>query len=88
MQADDCPEGVLAPVLGRLNLESLGSIGFYREAARQLGWKELLARDLAPHLGRLAAGRGTSDSVLRPTAADPLSGQALHKEACVRIVKA
>jgi thiosulfate reductase/polysulfide reductase chain A len=39
-------------------------------------------------LGRLAAGRGTSDSALRPTAADPLSGQALHKEACVRIVKA
>ena len=39
-------------------------------------------------LGRLAAGRGTSDSVLRPTASDPLSGQALHKEACVRIVKA
>lgn len=39
-------------------------------------------------LGGLAAGRGTSDSVLRPTLADPLSGQALHKEACVRIVKA
>jgi len=39
-------------------------------------------------LGRLAAGRGTSDSVLRPTTADPLSGQALHKEACVRIVRA
>jgi len=39
-------------------------------------------------LGRLAAGRGTSDSALRPTLSDPLSGQALHKEACVRIVKA
>ena len=39
-------------------------------------------------LGRLAAGRGTSDAVLRPTASDPLSGQALHKEACVRIMKA
>lgn len=36
-------------------------------------------------LGRLARGRGTSDSVLRPTMADPLSGMALHKEACVRI---
>lgn len=39
-------------------------------------------------LGRLASGRGTSDSPLRPTRSDPLSGQALHKEACVRIVRA
>jgi thiosulfate reductase/polysulfide reductase chain A len=38
-------------------------------------------------LGRLAKGRGTGDSVLRPTKSDPLSGQAMHKEACVRIVK-
>jgi thiosulfate reductase/polysulfide reductase chain A len=39
-------------------------------------------------LGRLARGRGTSDSELRPTRSDPLSGMALHKEACVRIRKA
>jgi thiosulfate reductase/polysulfide reductase chain A len=39
-------------------------------------------------LGRLANGRGTSDSPLRPTTSDPLSGQALHKEACVRVAKA
>lgn len=39
-------------------------------------------------LGRLARGRGTTDSPLRPTKSDPLSGQALHKEACVRIAKA
>lgn len=38
--------------------------------------------------GRLARGRGTSDSALRPTKSDPLSGQALHKEASVRIAKA
>ena len=39
-------------------------------------------------MGKLAKGRGTSDSPLRPTKADPLSGQAMHKEACVRITKA
>ncbi len=39
-------------------------------------------------LGRLAKGRGTSDAALRPTKSDPLSGQALHKEACVRVAKA
>jgi thiosulfate reductase/polysulfide reductase chain A len=39
-------------------------------------------------LGRLAKGRGTGDSPLRPTKSDPLSGQASHKEACVRITRA
>ncbi len=38
-------------------------------------------------LGRLARGRGSADAVLRPTRADPLSGMALHKETCVRLVK-
>jgi thiosulfate reductase/polysulfide reductase chain A len=39
-------------------------------------------------LGRLAKDRGTSDSALRPVKSDPLSGQASHKEACVRITRA
>ena len=39
-------------------------------------------------LGRQARERGTSDALLRPTKPDPLSGQGLHKEACVRIVRA
>lgn len=39
-------------------------------------------------LGRLAKGRGTTDTSLRPTKSDPLSGQALHKETCVRIRRA
>jgi thiosulfate reductase/polysulfide reductase chain A len=38
-------------------------------------------------MGELAKGRGTADSILRPTKADPLSGQALHKENCVRVSK-
>ncbi|MFN3486554.1 MAG: molybdopterin dinucleotide binding domain-containing protein, partial [Planctomycetota bacterium] len=36
-------------------------------------------------LGKRARGRGTSDAGLRPAVSDPLSGQALHKEACVRV---
>lgn len=36
-------------------------------------------------LGKRARGRGTSDAWLRPAVSDPLSGQALHKEACVRV---
>jgi thiosulfate reductase/polysulfide reductase chain A len=39
-------------------------------------------------LGEIAKGKGTSDSILRPTKSCPLSGQALHKECCVRIYKA
>lgn len=39
-------------------------------------------------LGRNATGRGMNESVLRRTVADPLSGQALHKEACVKVYKA
>jgi thiosulfate reductase/polysulfide reductase chain A len=39
-------------------------------------------------LGKQAKGRGTTDSPLRPTKSDPLSGMALHKEACVRVTTA
>jgi sarcosine/dimethylglycine N-methyltransferase len=41
MQADDCPEGVLEPILNRIHLSSLGSPGFYRETLKNLGFKEL-----------------------------------------------
>jgi sarcosine/dimethylglycine N-methyltransferase len=50
MQADDCPEGVLQPILDRIHLESLGSPGFYREAAEQAGLKEIGFEELTPHL--------------------------------------
>ncbi len=38
--------------------------------------------------GRNAVGRGTADAGLRPTRADPLSGQAIHKQTCVTLRKA
>tara|TARA_B100000029_G_scaffold353155_1_gene345772 strand:+ start:1167 stop:2003 length:837 start_codon:yes stop_codon:yes gene_type:complete len=41
MQADDCPEGVLQPILDRIHLDSLGSPDFYRTQALALGWRDL-----------------------------------------------
>lgn len=50
MQADNCPEGVLQPVYDRLNLESMGSFAFYREALNALGFEETRVKDLTPQL--------------------------------------
>jgi sarcosine/dimethylglycine N-methyltransferase len=50
MQADNCPEGVLQPVLDRIHLDSLGSFAFYRQQANRLGWEELGVFDLTPQL--------------------------------------
>lgn len=50
MQADDCPEGVLQPVYDRLNLESMGSFRYYREALAALGFTEKRVIDLTPQL--------------------------------------
>ena len=50
MQADDCPDGVLTPVLDRLHLDSLGSIAFYRAEAKRLGWRQIAVQDLTPQL--------------------------------------
>jgi cyclopropane fatty-acyl-phospholipid synthase-like methyltransferase len=37
MQSDECPEGVLQPVLDRIHLDSMGSIAFYRKTAEEVG---------------------------------------------------
>ena len=50
MQADDCPPGVLQPVLDRIHLNSLGSFKFYRQQAQKLGWNEQGIDDLTPQL--------------------------------------
>ncbi len=57
MQADDCPPGVLGPVLERIHLDTLGSFAFYRAEARRLGWEEVetvdLTHQLVRHYGRV-----------------------------------
>lgn len=50
MQADDVPDGVLQPVYDRLQLNSLGSPRFYREAAQALGLEVLAQEDMTVHL--------------------------------------
>ncbi len=50
MQSDDCPAGVLAPVLARIHLDTLGSPGFYRQVARELGWQEIGFEDHSQQL--------------------------------------
>ena len=50
MQADDVPEGVLQPVYDRLQLTSLGSMRFYREAASAHGFETVAQNDMTDHL--------------------------------------
>ncbi|OGQ47950.1 MAG: hypothetical protein A3I09_01365 [Deltaproteobacteria bacterium RIFCSPLOWO2_02_FULL_47_10] len=38
--------------------------------------------------GKIANGRGSFDGGLRPTKADPIGGQSLHKECCVKVYRA
>ena len=49
-QADDVPEGVLQPVYDRLQLNSLGSYRFYREAAVALGFEVVRQDNMTNHL--------------------------------------
>jgi sarcosine/dimethylglycine N-methyltransferase len=41
MQSDDCPEGVLQPILDRIHLEELGSVRRYRAIARKADFHEV-----------------------------------------------
>jgi SAM-dependent methyltransferase len=50
MQADDVPDGVLQPVYDRLQLNSLGSLQFYREAAVAIGFKVVSQIDMTDQL--------------------------------------
>ncbi|TDT40376.1 sarcosine/dimethylglycine N-methyltransferase [Halospina denitrificans] len=52
MMADDCPEGVLKPILDRLHLDTLGSPAFYRDACKRNGMSEIGFEDHSPQLPR------------------------------------
>lgn len=57
MQVEPADEVMLKPVLERICLESMGSVGVYREYARSLNWEEVafieLSEQLANHYGRV-----------------------------------
>jgi sarcosine/dimethylglycine N-methyltransferase len=57
MQSDDCPDGVLQPILDRIHLDTLGSVAFYRQVAKELGFQEFqfedLTENLPAHYGRV-----------------------------------
>jgi len=50
MQSDDCPEGVLQPVLDRIHLDSMGSIAFYSKTAEEVGFEKIQFSDLSEQL--------------------------------------
>lgn len=59
MAADDCPPGVLAPILERIHLDTLGQPGWYIQTLQSLGLEDLgyedLAHQLTNHYSRVRA---------------------------------
>lgn len=57
MQIDNCPEGVIDPVLKRIHLDSMGSVGKYQEFAKEVGLEEVEIEEqpqlLPAHYGRV-----------------------------------
>lgn len=51
MQADDAPQDGLAPILARIHLSSMGSVAFYRQAAREAGLEEIEIDPMPEMLG-------------------------------------
>lgn len=52
MQSNDCPEGVLQPILDRIHLETLGSFGFYDKELGARGFEKLDVREMTHQLRR------------------------------------
>lgn len=52
MQADDCPDGVLQPILDRIHLETLGSFGFYDAELGKRSFEKIEVKVLTHQLRR------------------------------------
>jgi sarcosine/dimethylglycine N-methyltransferase len=69
MQADDAPTDQLQPIYDRIHLESLGSPGFYKQAAEKVGFEvveyEDHSRQLPRHYGRVLEELVTREDELK-----------------------
>ncbi|NIS38291.1 methyltransferase domain-containing protein [Candidatus Saccharibacteria bacterium] len=69
MMSDNCPEGVLQPILDRIHLESLASPKFYREVSKKLGLEEISFKDhtqqLVNHYSRVLEETEKNETELR-----------------------
>lgn len=69
MQSDDCPDGVLGPILKRIHLEELGSVKRYKELAHQVGLQleaaEEMPEQLVNHYAQVLNGLKDKRSELR-----------------------
>ena len=52
MQSDNCPDGVLQPILDRIHLETLGSFGFYDRELTARGFEKVDVKDMTHQLRR------------------------------------
>lgn len=75
MQSDNCPDGVLQPVLDRIQLSTLGSFGFYRTELSARGFEEAKTEPLTDQL-RMHYSRVRKALQDRYDEAVKLSGQA------------
>ncbi len=50
LQSETCPPGLLQPAFKRLGIENMGSLKFYRQTARDLGFEELHFIDLSANV--------------------------------------
>ncbi len=62
MQADDCPDGVLQPILDRIQLSTLGSFAFYRD---ELGKRDFRAENIDDRTAQLRTHYARVGSTLR-----------------------
>ena len=50
MQSETCPPGLLQPAFERLGIDNMGSLSFYRQTTKELGFEELHFIDLSPNV--------------------------------------